>query len=83
MRPVTDLQRKIAPFDVVSEFEPAGDQPAAIAELARRIAGVSPKMLTQTLRNLERDGLVRRTVLPATPPQVPSTPTSLPIFSGE
>lgn len=37
MRPVTDLQRKIAPFDVVSEFEPAGDQPAAIAELARRI----------------------------------------------
>ncbi len=37
MRPVTDLQRKVAPFEVVSEFEPAGDQPAAIAELARRV----------------------------------------------
>ncbi|GAA3615651.1 excinuclease ABC subunit UvrB [Marihabitans asiaticum] len=37
MRPVTDLQRTVAPFDVVSEFEPAGDQPAAIAELARRV----------------------------------------------
>ncbi len=37
MRPVTDLQRTVAPFQVVSEFEPAGDQPAAIAELARRV----------------------------------------------
>ncbi len=36
-RPVTDLQRKVAPFQVVSEFEPAGDQPAAIEEIARRI----------------------------------------------
>ena len=37
MRPVTDLKRRVAPFTVVSDFEPAGDQPAAIAELARRI----------------------------------------------
>jgi excinuclease ABC subunit B len=37
MRPTTDLQRTVAPFKVVSEFEPAGDQPAAIAELAKRI----------------------------------------------
>ncbi|MCE1178628.1 MAG: excinuclease ABC subunit UvrB [Micrococcales bacterium] len=37
MRPTTDLQRAVAPFDVISEFEPAGDQPQAIAELARRI----------------------------------------------
>lgn len=36
-RPVTDLQRTVAPFEVVSEFQPAGDQPAAIAELAERI----------------------------------------------
>ena len=36
-RPVTDLVRKVAPFEVVSEFEPAGDQPAAIDEIARRI----------------------------------------------
>src|SRR5574338_1180477 len=37
MRPTTELQRRLAPFEVVSEFQPAGDQPPAIAELARRI----------------------------------------------
>ncbi|WP_134773476.1 excinuclease ABC subunit UvrB [Ornithinimicrobium flavum] len=37
MRPVTDLQRTVAPFRVESDFRPSGDQPAAIAELARRI----------------------------------------------
>jgi excinuclease ABC subunit B len=37
MRPVTDLQRKVAPFEVVTEMTPAGDQPAAIAEIAERI----------------------------------------------
>ncbi len=37
MRPTTDLQRTVAPLRVESEFSPSGDQPAAIAELARRI----------------------------------------------
>jgi excinuclease ABC subunit B len=37
VRPVTDIQRKIAPFKVVSDFQPSGDQPQAIDELARRI----------------------------------------------
>jgi excinuclease ABC subunit B len=37
MRPVTDLQRKVAPFEVVTEMTPAGDQPAAIAQIAERI----------------------------------------------
>ena len=37
MRPVTDLQRKVAPFEVISDYVPAGDQPAAIDEIARRI----------------------------------------------
>ena len=36
-RPVTDLQRRVAPFEVISDFAPAGDQPAAIAELVKRI----------------------------------------------
>ena len=37
MRPVTDLQRRVAPFEVVSDYQPAGDQPEAIEELVRRI----------------------------------------------
>ncbi|MGV9533701.1 winged helix-turn-helix transcriptional regulator [Streptosporangium sandarakinum] len=37
------------------------------SELARLLAGVSQKMLTQTLRSLERDGLVARTVVPTVP----------------
>ncbi len=36
-RPITDLQRTVAPFEVISEFLPAGDQPAAIAEIEKRI----------------------------------------------
>jgi excinuclease ABC subunit B len=36
-RPVTDLQRRVAPFTVKAPFEPSGDQPEAIADLARRI----------------------------------------------
>ncbi|HEY9524858.1 MAG TPA: excinuclease ABC subunit UvrB [Thermopolyspora sp.] len=38
MRPVTDLQRKVAPFKVITEMTPSGDQPGAIAELERRVA---------------------------------------------
>jgi excinuclease ABC subunit B len=37
MRPTTDLQRTVAPFKVESDFQPAGDQPAAIADLSTRI----------------------------------------------
>ena len=37
------------------------------SELARRLAGVSQKMLTQTLRSLERDGMLTRTVTPTVP----------------
>ena len=37
MRPVTDVQRRVAPFVVQAEFAPAGDQPAAIDDLERRI----------------------------------------------
>ena len=37
MRPVSDLQRRVAPFQVISDYQPAGDQPDAIEELIRRI----------------------------------------------
>jgi DNA-binding HxlR family transcriptional regulator len=46
-------------------------------ELAHRIPGVSPKMLTQTLRALERDGLVTRTVHAVVPPRVDYALTTL------
>ncbi|WP_280398355.1 winged helix-turn-helix transcriptional regulator [Nocardia carnea] len=53
-------------------LHPAGQcagEPRAMrySELSRRLAGVSQKMLTQTLRSLERDGLVTRTVTPTVP----------------
>ncbi|MDH6227511.1 MULTISPECIES: excinuclease ABC subunit UvrB [Streptomyces] len=37
MRPVSQIERTVAPFEVVSPYQPSGDQPAAIAELSRRI----------------------------------------------
>ncbi|GGM10359.1 MULTISPECIES: winged helix-turn-helix transcriptional regulator [Micromonospora] len=48
---------------------PRPDAPRALrySELARLLAGVSQKMLTQTLRSLERDGLLTRTVTPTVP----------------
>ncbi len=37
MRPVTDLERRVAPFKVVSDYQPSGDQPTAIDDIERRI----------------------------------------------
>src|SRR6476646_1324671 len=37
MRPTTDIKRTVAPFEVISEFSPSGDQPTAIDEISRRI----------------------------------------------
>ncbi len=39
MRPVTDLQRRVAPFRVESDFQPSGDQPTAIEDIEKRITG--------------------------------------------
>ncbi|WP_028477412.1 helix-turn-helix domain-containing protein [Nocardia sp. CNY236] len=47
------------------------------SELSRRLAGVSQKMLTQTLRSLERDGLLTRTVTPTVPTTVTYALTDL------
>lgn len=45
--------------------------------LQREIGGISQKMLTQTLRGLERDGLIARTIYPTVPPKVEYTITPL------
>ncbi|MEU2686522.1 helix-turn-helix domain-containing protein [Streptomyces hygroscopicus] len=53
------------------------DRPLRFTELRRHIGGVTQKSLTQVLRNLERDGLVSRTVYPTIPPRVEYALTSL------
>ena len=55
-----------------SKREPGGGSPRPLrySELSRTLAGVSQKMLTQTLRSLETDGLVTRTVFAEIPPRV-------------
>ncbi len=47
-----------------------GDGRKRFSELRRRIEGISQRMLTLTLKDLERDGLVTRTVYPTIPPRV-------------
>src|ERR1700747_2487386 len=47
-----------------------GDGPKRFNEIKRNIGGISQRMLTLTLRGLERDGLVTRTVFPTIPPRV-------------
>src|SRR5215469_9104919 len=47
-----------------------GDGPKRFSEIKRMVGGISQRMLTLTLRGLERDGLVTRTVTPSIPPRV-------------
>jgi DNA-binding HxlR family transcriptional regulator len=47
-----------------------GDGPKRFNELRRAIEGISQRMLTLTLRGLERDGLITRTIFPTIPPRV-------------
>ena len=54
-----------------------GDGPLRFNELRRKIGGISQWMLTLTVRGLERDGFLTRTVLPTTPPRVDYELTAL------
>lgn len=54
-----------------------GDGPVRFNELKRRVHGISQRMLSLTLRNLERDGLVSRTVTPSVPVRVDYALTDL------
>lgn len=54
-----------------------GRETKRFGQLQREIGGISQRMLTQTLRDLERDGIVKRTVYPVVPPKVDYTLTPL------
>jgi DNA-binding HxlR family transcriptional regulator len=54
-----------------------GEGPRRFNEIKRIIGGISQRMLTLTLRNLERDGLISRTVTPSVPPRVDYALTEL------
>ncbi|MFC0556264.1 winged helix-turn-helix transcriptional regulator [Planotetraspora thailandica] len=57
-------------------------RPLRFTELRRNIEGITQKSLTQTLRSLERDGLISRTVYPTIPPRVDYALTELGVKAG-
>lgn len=68
--PARQLLDRIGDKWVSLAINALADGPLRYSEVNQRLAGVSQKMLTQTLRNLERDGLLTRTVLPEVPVRV-------------
>lgn len=69
-RPVTDILSRIGDKWSVMIVMLLGPGPKRFNEIRRAINGISQRMLTLTLRGLERDGLVTRTVTPTIPPRV-------------
>lgn len=68
--PVREVLDRVAGKWSVQILVAAAQGPIRFTELERSIEGISRRMLTLTLRNLERDGLVTRTVHPTVPPKV-------------
>ena len=69
-RTISTLLSRIGDKWTVLVVQTLGEGPRRFNELRREIPSVSQRMLTLTLRNLERDGLVNRTVTPSIPPRV-------------
>ncbi|HET7576680.1 MAG TPA: helix-turn-helix domain-containing protein [Sphingomicrobium sp.] len=69
-RTISTLLSRIGDKWTVLVVQTLGNGPKRFNELRREIPSVSQRMLTLTLRNLERDGLVSRTVTPTIPPRV-------------
>lgn len=74
---VSDILGRIGDKWTVLVVMSLGERPRRFNDLKRRIGGVSQQMLTRTLKGLERDGMVSRTVRPTVPPQVEYALTSL------
>jgi DNA-binding HxlR family transcriptional regulator len=69
-RTISTLLSRIGDKWTVLVVQTLSNGPKRFNELRREIPSVSQRMLTLTLRNLERDGLVNRTVTPTIPPRV-------------
>jgi len=69
-RTVTEVLARVGDKWSMQVVMNLGDGSLRFNELRRSIAGISQRMLTRTLRGLERDGLVNRTVTPSVPPRV-------------
>ena len=69
-RAVSGILQRIGDKWSVLIISRLGEGPRRFNEIKRMIGGISQRMLTLTLRNLERDGLVSRTVTPSIPPRV-------------
>ena len=69
-RAVGDVLARVGDKWSVLVVSRLGDGPVRFNELRRSIGGISQRMLTLTLRGLERDGLITRTVFPTIPPRV-------------
>jgi DNA-binding HxlR family transcriptional regulator len=76
-RPVTDILSRVGDKWSVMIVMLLGPGPKRFNEIRRAINGISQRMLTLTLRGLERDGLVTRTVFPTVPPRVDYELTAL------
>ena len=68
--PVRDVLNRLGDAWTLLVVLALGDRVLRFGELGRAIPSVSKRMLSVTVRNLERDGLVSRRVIPSTPPQV-------------
>ena len=69
-RTVTEILSRVGDKWSVQVVVQLGEGPRRFNELRRSVSGISQRMLTLTLRGLERDGLVTRTVYPTIPPRV-------------
>ena len=69
-RAISDVLNRVGDKWSVLVVVMLGGGPQRFNELRRRIGGISQRMLTLTLRGLERDGLVSRTIYPTIPPRV-------------
>ncbi|MGO4704861.1 winged helix-turn-helix transcriptional regulator [Microvirga sp. 2MCAF38] len=76
-RTVTEILSRVGDKWSVQVVVQLGDGPRRFNELRRNVEGISQRMLTLTLRSLERDGLVTRTVYPTIPPRVDYALTGL------